>query len=87
MRPSPGLVMAVLLVLLAAQLTRLVVPGRGPYLWTLLLAAAGVAAGEILAGSGHFASPVVGVIHPVPDAAATALLEAGGALLLSPRRT
>ena len=78
--------MAVLLVLMAAQVTRLLVPGRGPYLWALLLAAAGVVAGEILAGSGHFASPAVGVIHPVPDATATALLEAGGALLLSPRR-
>jgi hypothetical protein len=86
MRPSPGLVLAVLLVLIAAQLTRLLAPGRGPYLWTLLLAAAGVVAGEIIAGSGHFASPALGVLHPLPDAALAAVLEAGGALLLSPHR-
>ena len=60
--------LAALLVLVATQVTRLVVPGRGPYPWTLLLSAAGLIGGEIVAGSGYLASPAIGVVHPVADA-------------------
>lgn len=81
MRPSPGLVLAILLVLILTQVVRVVVPGRGPYLWTLLLSLAGLVAGEVLAASGHFNAPSVGVIHPVADVLVIAALQGAGALI------
>jgi hypothetical protein len=81
MRPSPGLVLAVLLVLILTQVVRVVAPGRGPYLWTLLLSAAGLVGGEVLAASGHLNSPEVGVLHPVADVLAIAVLQVAGALV------
>lgn len=82
MRPSPGLVLAALLALVTAQVTRLLLGGRGPYLWTLALSAAGVVAGEVVAGSGHLDGLSLGVVHPFPDVVATALLQGAGALLM-----
>jgi hypothetical protein len=81
MRPSPGLVLAVILVVILTQVVRVVLPGRGPYLWTLLLSAAGLVAGEVLAASGHFNAPTVGVLHPVADVLVIALLQGAGALV------
>lgn len=83
--PGPGLVLGIIVVLIAAQLTRLIVPGHGPYLWTLLLAAAGFAAAELVAGS-RPAGPSVGVIHPVADVLAIGFLELVGGLLVSVMR-
>jgi hypothetical protein len=77
-------VLAALLVLIATQVTRLVVPGRGPYPWTLLLSAAGLIGGEIVAGSGYLAFPAIGVVHPVADAVVIAVLQAGGAYVTAP---
>jgi hypothetical protein len=77
-------VLAALLVLIATQVTRLVVPGRGPYPWTLLLSAAGLIGGEIVAGSGYLAFPAIGVVHPVADAVVIAVLQAAGAYVTAP---
>lgn len=81
MRPSPGLVLAILLVLILTQVVRVVLPGRGPYLWTLLLSSAGLVAGEVLAASGHLNAPSVGVIHPLADVLVIVLLQGAGALI------
>jgi hypothetical protein len=83
---SPGLVLGILFTLVGAQVTRLVAPGRGGYAWTVLLAAGGVVAGEMVASALNLAGPPLGSLHPVPDAAGIAVLEAIGALLVSPRR-
>jgi len=85
MRPSPGLILAVLLVLVTAQVVRLVVPGRGPYLWTFLLSAAGVVAGEVIAAGGHLNVPSLGVLHPLADVVAIAVLQAAGAVIAGRR--
>ena len=81
MRPSPGLVLAVLLVLILTQVVRLVLPGRGPYLWTLLLSMAGLAGGEVLAASGHLNAVAVGVLHPLSDGLIIAVLQGAGAVV------
>jgi hypothetical protein len=81
MRPSPGLVLAVLLVLILTQVVRLVLPGRGPYLWTLLLSMAGLAGGEVLAASGHLNAVAVGVLHPLSDVLIIAVLQGAGAVV------
>jgi hypothetical protein len=80
---SPGIVLAVLLVLIGAQVTRVVVPGRGPYVWSLALAVVGLIAGELIALSGHLQGPALGVLHPLPDALAMALAETAGALVVT----
>jgi len=77
---SPGLLVGALLVLIGAQLTGLVRPGR-PYLLALALAAAGFVAGELLAILSHAGGPLLGGLHPVADAAGIAVAEAAGALL------
>jgi hypothetical protein len=81
MRPSPGLVFAILLVLVLTQVVRVVLPGRGPYLWTLLLSMAGLVAGEVIAASGHLNAPSVGVLHPLADVLLIAVLQGAGALV------
>jgi hypothetical protein len=81
MRPSPGLVLAVLLVLVFTQVARVILPGRGSYLWTLALSVAGLTAGEVLAASGHLNSASIGVLHPVADIVAIAVLQAAGAVV------
>lgn len=83
---SPGIVLAVVVVLIGAQVTRLVVPGRGSYPLAVACAAAGLLGGELIALSGH-GGPVLGAIHPLPDVVAIAALEAAGVILLSPRST
>jgi hypothetical protein len=85
MRPSPGLILAVLLVLVTTQVVRLVLPGRGPYLWTLLLSVAGLVVGEVIAASGHLNAPALGVLHPLADVAVIALLQAAGAVIAGRR--
>jgi hypothetical protein len=85
MRPSPGLILAVLVVLVTAQVVRLVVPGRGPYLWTFLLSAAGLVGGEVIAASGHLNVPAMGVLHPVADVVAIAVLQAVGVVIAGRR--
>ena len=84
MRPSPGLVLAVLLVLVAAQVTRLVAPERAPWLACLGLAVAGLVAGELVAATGHLGGPSVGSTHPVVAGAFMAAFEAAGAFVLPP---
>jgi hypothetical protein len=84
MRPSPGLILAVLLVLVVAQVTRLVAPKRGNYLASLGLAAAGLVGGELIAATGHLAGPSIGPVHPLLDVALMAVLEAAGSFVLGP---
>jgi hypothetical protein len=85
MRPSPGLILALLLVLVTTQVVRLVLPGRGPYLWTFLLSAAGLVAGEVIAASGHLNVPALGVLHPFADVVVIAVLQAAGAVIAGRR--
>lgn len=87
MRPSPGLVLAAVIIGLTAALTRLLLPGRGPVAWTVLLSCAGLVGGEVVAGTGHLAAPSLGVVHPLPDLVAIGVLQGLGALVAAPRRT
>jgi hypothetical protein len=80
-RPSPGLILALLVVLVTTQVVRLLLPHRGPYAWTLILSAAGLVAGEIIAASGHLSSPSLGVVHPLADVLVIALLQVAGAIV------
>jgi hypothetical protein len=82
---SPGIVLAVLIVAIAAQLTRLLVPRRGNYLVALVCAALGLLAAELVALSGH-GGPVLGTVHPAADVVGIGLAEAVGLALTAPRR-
>lgn len=84
MRPSPGLVLAVLLVLVVAQATRLLAPDRAPYLVCLGLAAAGLVGGELVASTGRLGGPSIGVTHPLLDLALMGALQAVGAFVFAP---
>ena len=82
MPQSPGLLLAVLIALVATQVTRIALPDRaGPYLLTLGLSAAGVAVAELIAGFGRLTGPSVGVVHPVLDVVVVAGFQAVGLLL------
>ncbi|MGI8847906.1 MAG: hypothetical protein ACR2GX_06550 [Candidatus Dormibacteria bacterium] len=83
---SPALVLAVIFVLLGAQVTRLVLPGRGKYFWTVLLAAGGVMVGETVAVALHTGGPAIGPLHPLAEGLGVALFEGLGALLVRPPR-
>ncbi|HEY6468521.1 MAG TPA: hypothetical protein VI434_02015 [Candidatus Dormibacteraeota bacterium] len=83
---SPGLVLAILFVLIGATVSGLVRPRRGSFLLTLLLAAAGVLAGELVAIATHIGGPELGVLHPVADAVGVVLFEVAGAVLAPARR-
>jgi len=85
MRPSPGLILALLLILVLTQVVRVILPGRGPYLWTFLLSAAGVVGGEMLAASGHLNGASLGVLHPVADVLVVTVLQAAGAVVVGGR--
>jgi hypothetical protein len=82
---SPGIVLAVLIVAIGAQLTRVLAPRRGNYALALICAAAGLLGAELLALGGH-GGPTVGAVHPVADAGGIALLEVVGLILAAPRR-
>jgi hypothetical protein len=82
---SPGILLAVLIVAIGAQLTRVLVPGRGNYILALVCAAAGLLGAELVSLGGH-GGPTVGAVHPVADAGGIALVEAAGLILAAPRR-
>ena len=82
---SPGVLLALLVVLIATQVTRLIAPGRGAYLWTLALALLGLIVGELIAYSGHLQGPSLGVLHPIPDLLTMAIIETAGVFVTSPR--
>jgi hypothetical protein len=82
---SPGILLAVLIVAIGAQLTRLVVPARGNYLIALASAAVGLLGAELIALGGH-GGPSLGTIHPVADIAGIAVAEVAGLALAAPRR-
>ena len=82
---SPGIVLAVLIVAIGAQLTRLLVPRRGNYLIALLCSAVGLLGAELVALSGH-GGPSLGTVHPAADVVGIVLAEAGGLVLAAPRR-
>ncbi len=83
---SPGLVLAVLFVLIGAQASRLAMPRRGSYLLALVLAASGLVAGELVAIATRIGGPQLGALHPVADAVGVALFEVTGAVLAPARR-
>jgi hypothetical protein len=82
---SPGIILAVLIVGIGAQLTRLLVPRRGNYLLAVVCAAIGMLMAELVALGGH-GGPALGVVHPIADVAGIALVEAAGLILAAPRR-
>ncbi len=82
---SPGIILAVLIVAIGAQVTRVVMPGRAPYLLAVGCAAVGMLGAELLALGGH-GGPRLGTIHPVADVIGIALTETVGVVLVSPRR-
>jgi hypothetical protein len=82
---SPGIVLAVLIVAIGAQITRILVPGRGNYLVALGCAAAGLLGAELVGLSGH-GGPSLGTVHPAADVVGIALAEAIGLVLAAPRR-
>lgn len=83
---SPELVLAILFVLIGATVAGLVRPRRGSFLLALVLAAAGVIAGELVAIETHIGGPELGVLHPVADAVGIVLFEVTGAVLAPARR-
>jgi hypothetical protein len=82
---SPGIVLAVLIVAIGAQLTRLVVPGRGNYMIAVGCAAVGLLGAELIALGGH-GGPALGTVHPVADAIGVGVAEVAGLVLAAPRR-
>jgi hypothetical protein len=78
-------VLAVLLVLIATQVSRFVVPPAVPYLVSLVLAVAGLLAGEVLALIPRFSGPALGVLHPITDLITIAVGQAAGSFLLGNR--
>ena len=76
---SPGLGLAILFVLIGTTLSTLVMPA-------LLLAAAGVVAGELVAIATRVGGPQLGALHPVADAVGVVLFEVTGAVLAPARR-
>lgn len=82
---STGVILAIVIVAIGAQLTRVLVPGRGNHVIALVCAAAGLLGAELVALGGH-GGPTVGAVHPIADAGGIALLEAAGLVLAAPRR-
>ncbi len=82
---SPGIVLAVLLVAIGAQFTRLVAPRRGNYLVAVICAAVGLLGAELVALGGH-GGPSLGSVHPVADVIGMAIAEVVGWVLAAPRR-
>ncbi|MBJ7595023.1 MAG: hypothetical protein JF886_09225 [Candidatus Dormibacteraeota bacterium] len=82
---SPGIILAVLIAAIGAQLTRLVFPGRGNYVVALVCAGVGLLGAELVALGGH-GGPSLGSVHPIADVVGIAIAEAGGLVLAAPRR-
>jgi hypothetical protein len=82
---SPGIVLAVVIVAIGAQLTRILVPDRGNYVLAVVCAAVGLLGAELVALGGH-GGPTVGAVHPIADAGGVALVEFAGLILAAPRR-
>jgi hypothetical protein len=82
---SPGIVLAVLIAAIGAQLTRLLVPGRGNYLIAAVCAVLGLLGAELVALGGR-GGPSLGTVHPVADAIGIAVAEGVGLVLAAPRR-
>jgi Co/Zn/Cd efflux system component len=83
---KPAFLIGLLFVLIGAQATRVVAPRRLGYVWVLLLAAAGLVLGELIARALHTGGPRLGELHPVADFAGIGVLELAGALLTAPRK-
>lgn len=83
---SPGLGLAILFVLIGTTVSAMVMPRRGSFLLTLLLAAAGVVAGELVAIATRVGGPQLGALHPVADALGVVLFEVTGVVLAPARR-
>jgi Co/Zn/Cd efflux system component len=78
---EPAIVVAALFVLIGAQLTRLLAPLRLGYVWALLLAAAGLVSGELVAAALHTGGPRLGSLHPVADILGVVAFELADATL------
>lgn len=78
----PVLVLAILLVLVATQLSYLVAPGGPHYLIRLGLSTLAVLVGEAISLLGPGARLAVGELHPVTDLALLAVLQWAGTWVL-----
>ena len=83
---NPAILIAVLLVLIGAQATRVLAPRRLGYLWALALAAAGLVCAELVAAALHAGGPQLGMLHPAADTLGVAGFELVGALVTPSRR-
>ncbi len=82
---SPGIVLAILIAAIGAQLTRLLIPGRGNYLVAAVSAALGLLGAELVALGGH-GGPSLGAVHPVADVIGITIAEVIGLVLAAPHR-
>ena len=82
---SPALALAVLFVLIGAQVARVLSPRRGAYVWLLAYAVAGLVGAELACIVLHTGGPMIGVLHPIADVLGMALAETAG-LVFAPRR-
>ncbi len=82
---SPGIILAIVVTLVAAQATRVFAPRSGNYLLALALAVAGLIVGELIALSGILVGPGLGVLHPLPDLVAMVVAEIAGVTVAGQR--
>jgi len=83
---SPTLLLAAVLALIGAQVTRLAVPRRFGYAVALGLAVVGIVAAELVAHWWQAAGPALGPLHPLADLVGIAALEVIGAVVHGPGR-
>jgi len=81
----PVLVLAILLILVATQLSYLVAPRAPHYLVRLALSTLAVLMGEAISLLGPGARLAVGELHPVTDLALLAVLQWAGTRFLRPQ--
>lgn len=84
---SPGLAFGAIIVLIGAQVTRVVAPRHASYPWAFVFAAAGFVAAELFAFATNIGGPPLGALHPFADAVGIAAVEVVGSQLTSPGRS
>lgn len=83
---TPSLWLALLIVLIGAQVGRVTAPRRVPYVVLLLLSAAGFVVAELGVNALHTGGPALGVLHPIADAIGIGLCEGVAITFTAQRR-
>ena len=83
---SPGLVLAVALVLIATQAVQVIRPHGRHYVWSLVLSTAGLIMGELVATAVHSGGPALGVLHPLSDLIAIGVLQVASIMVTERER-